>query len=55
MIYDLNSIIISRVLRILHLKIGFNHCMMKYSMLIDSLSSNPFSLTLNNLVVLFLT
>ena len=33
-IYNLNSVIIS--LRILASQIGFNHCMMKYSILKDS-------------------
>ena len=28
-----------------HLKTDFNHCVMKYSILIDSQSSNPFSLS----------
>ena len=35
-IYSLNSILISCVLRILASQIGFNHCLMKYSILIDS-------------------
>ena len=35
-IYNLNRIIISRVLKILAFKTGFNHCMMKYSILIGS-------------------
>ena len=43
--FNLDSVLISTFLK----SSGFNHCMMKYSILIDSSSSNPFSLEIFNI------